>query len=135
MGILQTLIIVLFCIASALLVLFVMMQSGKGGGLNLVGGGNTGMQPQTMDTITKITWVTGVVFFVLAILAAIAFADAGPKDLDKTTTDDAELPLPSPSSSVPADTKDTQNGRDETAPTKSEGSATTEEPAPAKNAQ
>lgn len=70
-----------------------MIQSGKGGGLNLVGGGNTGMQASRMDAVTKITWVAGISFFLLGVLAAIAFADAGPKIDSSQSKDPLSFPV------------------------------------------
>ncbi|MCB1172051.1 MAG: preprotein translocase subunit SecG [Leptospiraceae bacterium] len=94
MDILQTITLILFSICAIALIFLVMLQSGKGGGLNLVGGGNTGMQPTTVDPITKITWIAGAVFFLLAIGAAIVFADIGPGKIDADQSDDASgLPV------------------------------------------
>ena len=81
MEILQIVIISIFFVCCALLILFIMLQSGKGGGMGIFGGGgsNTAFGSSTVDVITKATWYGAAGFFVLAILAAISFADSGPK--------------------------------------------------------
>ena len=80
MQIVQTLVLILFFLVCAVLVFLVMIQSGKGGSVGIFGGGGSGSPfgASTMDVVTKATWWMTGVFFVLAILAAIVFADSGP---------------------------------------------------------
>lgn len=61
------------------MVLLILLQSGKGGSLGIMGGGgNTQYGASTMDIVTKLTYYAGAAFFTLAVLAAIAFAKAAP---------------------------------------------------------
>ncbi len=91
MQILQTLILVLFFIACAILIFLVMIQSGKGGSVGIFGGGGstTPFGASTMDVVTKATWWMAGIFFVLALAAAVAFADSGPQiDVNPAEADD-----------------------------------------------
>ena len=81
MEILQIIIITFFFICCAILIFLIMIQTGKGGGLGMFGGGSssTTFGSSTIDVVTKATWYGCAAFFILAILAAVAFADSGPK--------------------------------------------------------
>lgn len=81
MQIFQTLILVLFFLACAILIFLVMIQSGKGGSVGIFGGGGstTPFGASTMDVVTRATWWMTGIFFVLALAAAVAFADSGPQ--------------------------------------------------------
>ena len=80
MEILQSVIVILFFVTCAVLIFLVLIQSGKGGSMGIMGGGGSqsAFGSSTVDVVEKATWYAGVAFFVLAILAAIAFADGGP---------------------------------------------------------
>ena len=81
MQILQTLLVVLFFLSCAALIFFILIQSGKGGSLGIMGGGGSGSPfgSSTVDVVEKATWYGIAVFLILAILSAIAFADHGIK--------------------------------------------------------
>ncbi|MEQ9366436.1 MAG: preprotein translocase subunit SecG [Leptospirales bacterium] len=80
MQLLQTLVLILFFLICAVLIFLVMIQSGKGGSVGIFGGGGSGSPfgSSTMDVVTKATWYITAAFFILAIFAAIVFADSGP---------------------------------------------------------
>ena len=80
MEILQIVVITVFFICCAVLVFLIMIQSGKGGSLGIFGGASssTAFGASTVDVITKATWYGTVAFFLLAIAAAVVFADLGP---------------------------------------------------------
>lgn len=71
----QMLFVIIFFIISLILIFFILIQSGKGGSLGIMGGAsNTPFGSSTMDIVEKITWWGIVLFFVLAILLSILFA-------------------------------------------------------------
>ncbi|MBL8018902.1 MAG: preprotein translocase subunit SecG [Leptospirales bacterium] len=81
MAIVQTLILVVFFICCTGLIFLILIQSGKGGSMGIMGGGGSGTAfgSSTIDVVEKVAFWFAIAFFVLAILAAVAFADAGPK--------------------------------------------------------
>lgn len=81
MQIVQLFLVVLFFICCIVLVFLIMIQSGKGGSLGIFGGAgsSTPFGTSTVDIVTKVTWYGAAAFFGLAILAAVAFADLGPR--------------------------------------------------------
>ena len=81
MQILQTFSIVFSIIICLVLVFLILIQSGKSGGLGIFGGGgsSTPFGVSTVDVVTKLTWWLVGLFFVVAILTAIAFAEGGPR--------------------------------------------------------
>ncbi len=104
MQILQTLVLILFFLVCAILIFLVMIQSGKGGSVGIFGGGGSSspLGASTMDVVTKATWWIAGIFFTLAILAAIAFADSGPAIGDTLEQiDEAEDLGPTNSSGAP----------------------------------
>ncbi|MCR9142045.1 MAG: preprotein translocase subunit SecG [bacterium] len=80
MQLLQTFVLIIFFLVCAVLIFLVMIQSGKGGSVGIFGGGGSASPfgSSTMDVVTKATWYITATFFVLAIFAAIVFADSGP---------------------------------------------------------
>jgi len=72
---------------SILLILAVLMQSGKGGGLSGAFGGGGGNQTAfggrgAVDFLGKATWILGSAFMVLSLLLAVlASGDGGPSSL------------------------------------------------------
>jgi preprotein translocase subunit SecG len=88
MQLLQTLVLILFFLCCGILIFLVMIQSGKGGSVGIFGGGGSGTPfgASTMDVVTKATWWATGLFFLLAILAAISFADSGPTIGDRVNT-------------------------------------------------
>ena len=81
MQVLQLVILGIFFIVCAVLIFLILIQSGRGGGLGVLGGGGSqsAFGSSTMDVVTKATWWGALGFFVLAVLAAIAFSDTGPE--------------------------------------------------------
>ena len=81
MQILQTFSIVFSIIICLVLIFLILIQSGKSGGLGIFGGGgsSTPFGVSTVDVVTKLTWWLVGLFFVVAILTAIAFAEGGPR--------------------------------------------------------
>ena len=71
-----TLLIVIYAIASLFLVIFVLLQAGKGAGMGLFGGGgsNTTFGAQGGDILTRITTVLGVIFFGIALIIAFIYS-------------------------------------------------------------
>ena len=68
-----TLLSIIYGIASVFLIIIVLIQSGKGAGMGLFGGGgsNTTFGAQGGNILTRITTVLGIIFFGLAIIFAI----------------------------------------------------------------
>ncbi len=81
MQILQLSLVILFFLCCVVLVFLILIQSGKGGSLGILGGAgsSTPFGSSTVDVVTKATWYGAAGFFILALLAAWAFADTGPK--------------------------------------------------------
>jgi len=66
-----TLLGIIYAITCILLVIVVMLQSGKSGSMGLFGGGgSSSIGSQGGDIMTRITTVLGVIFFVLALTFA-----------------------------------------------------------------
>ena len=80
MEILQSVVVILFFLVCAVLIFLVLIQSGKGGSMGIMGGGGSqsAFGSSTVDVVEKATGYAGIAFFVLAIVAAIAFADSPP---------------------------------------------------------
>ncbi len=102
-------------IASILLIVAVLMQSSKGGGLaGTFGGGQVGMMfgvRRTSDFLTRGTQVLAVVFGVLALLINIFFlpritgsAESVIQGQGSTQQQSSTPPLPPPQSPLPAPT-------------------------------
>ena len=71
-GILLTLLI----LDGILLMVIVLLQAGKGGGLAAMGGGSAGTESfmggrQAATVLTKATWATGAIFLALAVVLSI----------------------------------------------------------------
>ncbi len=95
----QMLFVIIFFIICLILIFFILIQSGKGGSLGILGGAsNTPFGSSTMDIVEKITWWSIVLFFILAILLAILFAAPRKisfEKLEKETTPISEQNQPS----------------------------------------
>ncbi len=79
MPILQTFSLIFCFIICVTLIFLILIQSSKGGGLGMFGGGsaNTAFGASTMDIVTKLTWWLVLGFFLFAIIAAISFSEGG----------------------------------------------------------
>jgi preprotein translocase subunit SecG len=67
----MTILAIIYAVACLLLVIMVLLQSGKGAGMGIFGGGsNTTFGTQGGDILTRITTVLGVLFFGIALLIA-----------------------------------------------------------------
>jgi len=73
MGIIGTLLIILFVIASILLILFVLLQDDQGEGLGGLFGGSSGSPfgGATNNGLVKFTSILGTVFMITALLVAL----------------------------------------------------------------
>lgn len=76
MEIVQYIVVISFLIVCFVLIFFILIQSGKGGSLGILGGSasNTPFGASTMDIVEKITWWGIVLFFILSLISAIFFA-------------------------------------------------------------
>ncbi len=93
MQFLQVLSIVFCAVICVLLILLILMQSGKGNSMAILGGASsvTPFGASTLDIVTKLTWWLVAAFFTLSILSAIAFAEGAP---DLSTESEAVEELP-----------------------------------------
>jgi preprotein translocase subunit SecG len=82
--------LVLITIVCFLLIVVIMVQNPKGGGLSSSLGGSTqlGGVQKTTDFLDKSTWTLGAVLLVLILLSSLSFIsnDAKPKILDTKET-------------------------------------------------
>ena len=91
---------VFILIACALLVIAVLLQSGKGEGLasNFVAGNQTFGVRQTADMLEKVTW--GLVTFILVVAIITSFT-LGNKASRSDITDEAQIEVQNPEASFP----------------------------------
>ncbi len=141
MQFLQIALVILFFLCCGILVFLILIQSGKGGSLGILGGAgsSTPFGSSTVDVVTKATWYGAAGFFTLALLAAWAFADSGPKvPLEpKKAESSGTIPGSDPAGKTAGTASQTQPGAKEGsgaagakgAPAPAKGAA----PAPAKN--
>ena len=89
MNTLFTILTILIVIASVFLVIVVLLQNGKDGGLasNFVAGNQTFGVRQTADFLEKLSW--GLVAFILVLSIVTAFT-TGPKGADMDVTNQIE---------------------------------------------
>jgi len=92
MQILQMALVILFFVSCGALVFLILIQSGKGGSLGVMGGGGSASPfgSSTVDVVEKATWYGIAAFLVLAVLSAVTFADQG----IKITPTDTETEIP-----------------------------------------
>ncbi len=76
MDFIRLLVVIIFLFVCFVLIFFILIQSGKGGSLGILGGSasNTPFGTSTVDIVEKITWWGIVLFFLLSIISAILFA-------------------------------------------------------------
>lgn len=99
MGIFSYIIGTLFCIVSILLILIILLQRGRGGGLAGAFGGVGGQSAfgaKTGDVFTWITVALTAIFLVIAVVMVYAFKPTG-------YTNTAELRAATPVASQPAE--------------------------------
>lgn len=111
-AILQNAILIVFFLTSAVLILLILIQSGKGGSVGIFGGGgsSSAFGSSTVDVVQKATMYAGVIFFALAVLAAVAFADKGP-DIKEEPKTEQGTGQPT-SDKKPVDAKDAPGAKD-----------------------
>ena len=99
--------LVLITIVCFLLVVVIMVQNPKGGGLSSTLGGSQmlGGVQKTTDFLDKSTWTLATALIVLILLSSLSFdgslSDADSKIIDKTETSNPASTVPS--KSVPAE--------------------------------
>ena len=119
MGTIFTLFMVLIMIASILLIIMVMAQNPKGGGLSGTFGGTSSAQfgvQRTNDFMEKATWTLGIIIVVLILLSVVltakpstAFKQTAPTTKEAPapqtapgTNNSVTMPMPAPAT-APAD--------------------------------
>ena len=111
-----TVFLVLITIVCFLLIVVVMVQNPKGGGLSSTFGSSQqiGGVQKTTDFLDKSTWTLGIVLIGLILLSSLSFggSDNGSKIIDETVTNPVKTEQPeaktnteaAPASNTPADT-------------------------------
>lgn len=100
-----TIFLVLIAIVSLLLIVVIMVQNPKGGGLDSSFGGSTvaGGVKNTNDFLDKSTWILGGVLIVLILMSSLSFS--GSASGESKLLDPNATPMPTmtlPTSSEPA---------------------------------
>ncbi|MBP7284550.1 MAG: preprotein translocase subunit SecG [Leptospiraceae bacterium] len=103
MGFLIGTVLVFFVIACSLLILLVLVQAGKGGGLGGMMGGasQTAFGSSSADVLTKATRVIAISFIVLSLLLSFLFAKK--EEVIEPLAPQSEI-IPAPDASKTADT-------------------------------
>jgi preprotein translocase subunit SecG len=102
--------LVLITIVCFLLIIVIMVQNPKGGGLSSsFGGANMmGGVQKTTDFLDKSTWTLATILIVLVMLSSLSFSgslsDTGSKVIDQTTTEKPKTETPAPAPAKPAAT-------------------------------
>jgi len=100
--------LVLITIVCFLLVVVIMVQNPKGGGLSSSLGGSTqiGGVQKTTDFLDKSTWTLATILIVLILLSSLSFGDSmgdsNSKIIDKTETASPKATTPAPMTPAPA---------------------------------
>jgi preprotein translocase subunit SecG len=104
--------LVLITIVAFLLIVVIMVQNPKGGGLSSTIGGSQmlGGVQKTTDFLDKSTWTLGTVLIALILLSSLSFtgslSDNDLKTIDKTETATPATPKPAtPAPATPTATK------------------------------
>ncbi|MBM9577243.1 preprotein translocase subunit SecG [Leptospira sp. 201903070] len=100
-------ILTLFVVVSLFLVLLVMIQTGKGGGLLGGGSSQSVFGSSTADVLTKATRVTAILFIILSLFLSFLFA----KKEDKL------MPETAPTLTAPPEETKSENNTPTTTPT------------------
>jgi len=87
------LLLVVLVLDTILLVLAVLLQSGRGGGLagalGALGGGESALGTRATSTIAKVTWGLGTIFLLTCV--TMAWLSSSARDMDSVSTVD-EIP-------------------------------------------
>ena len=104
MSALFTVLTILVLIASVLITLIVLLQTGKGGGLasNFVAGNQTFGVRQTTDILEKITWGLVAFIFVLSIVTTFTMK-SNVEEIDLTEEIEVAAPAPEFPAALPAE--------------------------------
>jgi preprotein translocase subunit SecG len=100
--------LVLITIVCFLLIVVIMVQNPKGGGLSSTLGGSTqiGGVQKTTDFLDKSTWTLSAVLIALILLSSLSFggslSDTDSKIIEKTETTTPKAVTPAPATSAPA---------------------------------
>lgn len=99
--------LVLITIVCFLLVVVIMVQNPKGGGLSSSLGGSTqiGGVQKTTDFLDKSTWTLGGILIVLILLSSLSFdglLETDSKIIDKTETVTPKAATPAPMTPAPS---------------------------------
>ena len=104
-GVVTYILMALFIFVSIIMVLIVLIQKGRGGGLSGAfggSGGNTAFGSKTGDVLT---WATSIVFAVFVILAValnlVIGVSSKAKAANATNNAPAQMPVPSPQGTAP----------------------------------
>jgi preprotein translocase subunit SecG len=96
------LLVVILALLSLVLIMVVLLQSGKGGGLSGIGAGGTTQilgARQAPDALEKITWGLGAVFALLCILSS--FVIEREQDVNVLDGVQTEQTVPAPAPAAP----------------------------------
>ncbi len=96
------LLVAILALLSLVLILVVLLQSGKGGGLSGIGAGGTTQilgARQAPDSLEKITWGLGAVFALLCILSS--FVIPRERDVNVLAGVRTEQTVPAPAPAAP----------------------------------
>jgi len=99
--------LVLITIVCFLLIVVIMVQNPKGGGLSSTLGGSTqiGGVQKTTDFLDKSTWTLATILIVLILLSSLSFggslSDTDSKIIDKTETTAPKTSTPAPVTPAP----------------------------------
>ncbi|MGG5575857.1 preprotein translocase subunit SecG [Myroides sp. C15-4] len=118
-----TVFLVLIAIVCFLLIVVIMVQNPKGGGLDSSFGGSTvaGGVKNTNDFLDKSTWTLGAVLIILILTSSISFSGGAMGD-SKLLDPNAEMPVPVQQELVPASQEDNTQATGTEAPATSETS-------------
>lgn len=95
-----TIFLVLITIVSFLLIVVIMVQNPKGGGLSSTLGGTQAMGgvQNTTNFLDKSTWTLGTILIALILLSSLSFSDVN----RGTITDESDVPATSAPATAPA---------------------------------
>jgi preprotein translocase subunit SecG len=104
--------LVLITIVAFLLIVVIMVQNPKGGGLSSTIGGSQmlGGVQKTTDFLDKSTWTLGTVLIALILLSSLSFTGSL-SDNDLKTIDKTETATPKPATPAPATPTATKPGK------------------------